>query len=876
MPIFYEIDSTRVSLREYLWGTKNPLLLVIGMLLKLFRVRIPSSSDDPNIDSTLGCVVEKLPPDIESRFAPMTAELASLGFFDPVFHVIEDLGTQTRIYWTTFRHTSDQHCARIHHRNWGKAQKHDRGLFAIFFTPFTDGTFLLSSSGKPDVAAPQAIQMNRMPGATVSKLWAKHEQLATACSLHKAVERVTYRGEIIAASERLHLLQRDFHLARGFFRQRTAEELTKTELFSAAVEQARTNGIEYPEAMAELTRLQEQKPKWTSGIWVLVVSAVAFLAAGSAQWNWKTTLWLIPILLFHEFGHWITMRLFHYRNLRMFFIPFFGAAVTGQNWNVPGWKKALVSLAGPLPGIAVGITLGMVGIIGKIAVLKQAALMLILINGFNLLPVLPLDGGHFLHSTLFCRNRWLDITFRTVAVVALISLSVFFGLGKFLLYIGIVLGIGLPVAFKMGKITDRLRQEPFPPPLPGEDRIPVTTAQTLIGAVKSELPKNASNKILAQHALNIFETLNARPPGAWATSGLLVLYGGALGMSIICVMLLLIAKEGDLGRFMRAAAGQPRHKVECNTSQAWQGSAFDEAASRNLIVTTFKKRAAAQSGFDELKARLPSTAAATLFGDSLLLSLPTADDPSREKWFDELQRHSTNTFVAISNSSVSVSLTFLAPTATAATNIEQELEDYLASASTMNLIPPWDPKAASAEFVAQRKARAAWREITQRANDHWQNTNLSSYSVKIAAAQRRGALDEVNRLGKEQKDRALQLQAEARKQLQIKYASTPFAALVDLEAELSSVPFTNRIARASVLTRIAAHLGARENAGRATFGFGTVTRNGLLMEAPWLSVAKPESNLPQLLDWLCQRSCNQIRYTFYNSGSYSEDDLEEQ
>ena len=32
-------------------------------------------------------------------------------------------------------------------------------------------------------------------------------------------------------------------------------------------------------------------------------------------------------LLFHEAGHWVTMRIFKYRNLQMFFIPMFGAAV---------------------------------------------------------------------------------------------------------------------------------------------------------------------------------------------------------------------------------------------------------------------------------------------------------------------------------------------------------------------------------------------------------------------------------------------------------------------------------------------------------------------------------------------------------------------
>src|SRR5690242_6913875 len=67
----------------------------------------------------------------------------------------------------------------------------------------------------------------------------------------------------------------------------------------------------------------------------------------------------------------------------------------------------------------------------------------------------------------------------------------------------------MPVAFKMGKITDQLRREPLPVPTPVEDRIPAETAKAIITSVKTALPKNASNKVLAQHSLNIFETLNA-------------------------------------------------------------------------------------------------------------------------------------------------------------------------------------------------------------------------------------------------------------------------------------------------------------------------------------------------------------------------------
>ena len=122
MSQFYEIDSTRVSHREYWWGTKSPLV-IIGWLIKWLRIRIPNSSDDPNTESTLPFVVESLPLEIAAGFQSLANELAGLGFFDPVYHVIHDAGTRTTVYWATFRHESGNHFARIHQRIWQQAQK---------------------------------------------------------------------------------------------------------------------------------------------------------------------------------------------------------------------------------------------------------------------------------------------------------------------------------------------------------------------------------------------------------------------------------------------------------------------------------------------------------------------------------------------------------------------------------------------------------------------------------------------------------------------------------------------------------------------------------------------------------------------------------
>src|SRR3989344_6457092 len=91
--------------------------------------------------------------------------------------------------------------------------------------------------------------------------------------------------------------------------------------------------VQYGEVLAELEQIQKSKANWRNSILIFVASLLLFLVAGSALWSWTIALLLVPILLFHELGHYVAMRIFHYRNLRMFFIPFLGAAVSGRHYN---------------------------------------------------------------------------------------------------------------------------------------------------------------------------------------------------------------------------------------------------------------------------------------------------------------------------------------------------------------------------------------------------------------------------------------------------------------------------------------------------------------------------------------------------------------
>lgn len=883
MSEFYDIDSTKVTATEYFYESK--ILGGIGLLLKALRVKLPGSTDDPNVDTTLEFVAESLPTHLLEQFQPAATALAALGFHSPVYQIISDPGTHTTRYWATYQHESGVHYARIHYRFNDRAPNPRRKPVVFFFTEFTDGAFLVSTNAKPDMLAPATIELKHQPGAQPEAVWAWHQH-RVAASGRENFAAVSNREELLWSGERHHRQLRDFHLARGVFHVRSAAAKAKADAHLARIAQAQATGLEYPDVMAHLTDLQEKKPGWSNALWVLLGSAVLFLAAGAAQWDWKFTLWLLPVLLFHEAGHWITMRMFKYRNLRMFFIPFFGAAVTGRNWNVPGWKKAIVSLAGPLPGILLGCVLAVVAIFINRPWLNQLSLILLLLNGFNLLPFLPLDGGHLLHTTLFCRNRWLDILFRGAAVLGLIGLACL-GSGQMMIPLIVIMTLALPVAFKLGKVTDALRGQ-APPPLPEDnDLIPPQTAQTIIAAVKGALPKNAGSKVVAQHTINVFETLNARPPGVLATLALLAVHGGALALAVIGGILLTINQHGGgLKEFFGAAVRQPRLSYACGTSQTTRGPAAADpvAAAQNLIVVSLPGTDRAATTYQKLARRIPANGKLTLFGESLLLSLPTSDDAARETWFAEFHDLSPDAFVVVSNETVMVSLDCLAPTPSAATNLLRSLSDSLQSASGMHLVMPWSPEANQPGFAAKLNARHEWRRIYQATAGIWRHPEFKALNNRMLAATKRGARAEATQLQEEQETLQKKLRAAALADLRTNPTNHVAPELIACFEQLSALDYTNRVARAALLRQLAGHLGEipyqadePDPAARAyCASSGTVSQHGVLLELNWVSFHDAAVGLPALAEWLCQQRCLTIKYELHRGyGSDLFDELEE-
>ena len=296
---------------------------------------------------------------------------------------------------------------------------------------------------------------------------------------------------------------------------------------------------EFSDVYAEIEKQVNRRTSWTTTAVILVVSCVAFWAFGLSVREWTSLLLMVGLIFLHELGHLAAMRMFKYRNLRMFFIPFFGAAATGQNYNVPGWKQGVVSLAGPLPGMALGAILGFIAIAGHCQTLMAGAFMLLGINAFNLLPILPLDGGQMMHAVLFSRHPMLNVAFRAIACVVLLLGFLISWIGMGLL--GLFMLIRLSVDYHIAKVAHKLRKCNFDACSHDDQTIPFETARRIHDELVPYLPSRSTPKISASLTLQTFELLNAKPPGWLISAALIAVQGISFFLALVMMTLLYVA-----------------------------------------------------------------------------------------------------------------------------------------------------------------------------------------------------------------------------------------------------------------------------------------------------------------------------------------------
>ena len=110
-------------------------------------------------------------------------------------------------------------------------------------------------------------------------------------------------------------------------------------------------------------------------------------------WGWGFGVGFVLLLLIHEMGHVIQLKREGIDASAPMFIPFLGAMVAMKEMPGNAWTEAKVGLAGPVLGSAGALAVLIVAEETDSNLLRGLAYVGFLLNLFNLVPIVPFDGG---------------------------------------------------------------------------------------------------------------------------------------------------------------------------------------------------------------------------------------------------------------------------------------------------------------------------------------------------------------------------------------------------------------------------------------------------------------------------------------------------
>lgn len=125
-------------------------------------------------------------------------------------------------------------------------------------------------------------------------------------------------------------------------------------------------------------------------------------------WGWKFALGLVVSIYIHEMGHVAALRRYGIHATAPLFIPGVGAVVRLKQIPTTPMENARVGLAGPLWGLGAAVASWLLYVITNLSVFAAIARIGAWINLFNLLPLLPLDGGRGFQA-LNSSQRWIAV-----------------------------------------------------------------------------------------------------------------------------------------------------------------------------------------------------------------------------------------------------------------------------------------------------------------------------------------------------------------------------------------------------------------------------------------------------------------------------------
>ncbi len=299
----------------------------------------------------------------------------------------------------------------------------------------------------------------------------------------------------------------------------------------------------------ELKIIGSNQSKFSS-LTLLIITIIMFFSAQIISAKWQEILILIGVLLFHELGHLVAMKLLKYNDVKMFFIPFIGAAVSGKSRNDTAVKSCIVSLMGPFPGVLLGVVLYILFLLTKNYYVFKTAQVMLLLNAFNFLPIMPLDGGRYV-DVLFINRRIFRFIFTAIGAVIFLLLA---SAGKDMVLgiIGVFTAYAALSNFKLHGISNDLKSRGIKAASVNDLIEDEGALQVVIDKLQAGYPKFFKPKVIYRAIYNqltvIVDTIKFVPAKLLPKILLLATYLTLVSASILVTFFFLAANYKEIPR----------------------------------------------------------------------------------------------------------------------------------------------------------------------------------------------------------------------------------------------------------------------------------------------------------------------------------------
>jgi Zn-dependent protease len=123
------------------------------------------------------------------------------------------------------------------------------------------------------------------------------------------------------------------------------------------------------------------------------LSMLVSIAAYAWIWGLPFAIGFVLLIFVHELGHVLELRRQGVPASAPLFIPFLGAVIGMKELPDDAWKEAQVALAGPILGSVGAAACWVAAEVTGSELLMGLAFVGFFLNLFNLIPIVPLDGG---------------------------------------------------------------------------------------------------------------------------------------------------------------------------------------------------------------------------------------------------------------------------------------------------------------------------------------------------------------------------------------------------------------------------------------------------------------------------------------------------